>query len=151
MSILTSTAMTIAVALNGATDLPAPPTEPAPAVETQTCDNIQMSIYFAAHDSMLSSYSRRAIDMISERLDGCTIKAVDARVSAEEAHTDEALSELSETRVNAVFQALEDSGVEIVASRSDAYPLMYTNRDEANMLFNRRVVLRIEAAPVVTS
>ena len=62
-----------------------------------------MSVYFSAYESMLSSYSMRAVNAASERLAGCAVTEINAEVVSEEAHDDEDLAALD-------FEAGVDDG-----------------------------------------
>jgi outer membrane protein OmpA-like peptidoglycan-associated protein len=96
---------TVGLAFTAAADTPVPPpTERVSVEQINTCDDLEVTVYFAAHDAMMSSYSYRTIEAASDQLSECAVTSIEARVISEEAHTDESLAKLSEARANAVLQ-----------------------------------------------
>ena len=60
--------------------LPAPPTQPAYVAHKPSCDDTKLSIYFPAHESMLSSYAIRALNATGDSLSGCAVTNIDVSV-----------------------------------------------------------------------
>lgn len=88
-----------------------PPAEPVYIARKPVCEDMKLSIYFPAYETMLSSYSVRALNAATDSLEGCAVIDIDVSVVSEEAHTDAELAQLSEARAAAVLQALSDHGV----------------------------------------
>ena len=100
------------VALPAVSDAPKPPpAEPVYIARKPVCEDMKLSIYFPAHETMLSSYSVRALNAATDSLDGCAVTDIDVAVVSEEAHTDSEMAQLSEARAAAVLQALSDRGI----------------------------------------
>lgn len=100
------------VALPAVSDAPKPPpAEPVYIARKPVCEDMKLSIYFPAYETMLSSYSVRALNAATDSLDGCAVTDIDVAVVSEEAHTDSEMAQLSEARAAAVLQALSDRGI----------------------------------------
>ncbi|MEO1965701.1 MULTISPECIES: hypothetical protein [Hyphomonas] len=100
------------VALPAVSDAPKPPpAEPVYVARKPVCEDMKLSIYFPAYETMLSSYSVRALNAATDSLDGCAVTDIDVAVVSEEAHTDSEMAQLSEARAAAVLQALSDRGI----------------------------------------
>nr|WP_321441605.1 hypothetical protein [uncultured Hyphomonas sp.] len=100
------------VALPAVSDSPKPPpAEPVYIARKPVCEDMKLSIYFPAYETMLSSYSVRALNAATDSLDGCAVTDIDVAVVSEEAHTDSEMAQLSEARAAAVLQALSDRGI----------------------------------------
>ena len=100
------------VALPAVSDAPKPPpAEPVYIARQPVCEDMKLSIYFPAYETMLSSYSVRALNAATDSLDGCAVTDIDVAVVSEEAHTDSEMAQLSEARAAAVLQALSDRGI----------------------------------------
>lgn len=101
-----------AAALPAVSDAPPPPpAKPVYVARKPVCEDMKLSIYFPAYESMLSSYSVRALNAATSRLEGCAVTDIDVSVVSEEAHTDADLAKLSEARAAAVLEALSARGV----------------------------------------
>ena len=90
---------------------PPPPTVPAQITVEKACEDVTVSVYFSAYETMLSSYSMRAVNAASDRLAGCAVTEINAEVVSEEAHSDEDLAALSEARATAVLDAFSARGI----------------------------------------
>jgi outer membrane protein OmpA-like peptidoglycan-associated protein len=101
---------------------PPPPTAPVQMSHVKSCDDVSMSIYFSAYESMLSSYSMRAVSAASDRLSGCAVTEIKADVVSEEAHSDEDLAELSKARAAAVLNAFNARGINAREVHTDITP-----------------------------
>lgn len=101
---------------------PAPPTQPADIPHAKSCEDVSMSVYFSAYESMLSSYSMRAVNAASERLAGCAVTEINAEVVSEEAHDDEDLADLSQARAAAVLEAFNARGIQAREVHTDISP-----------------------------
>nr|WP_321511442.1 hypothetical protein [uncultured Hyphomonas sp.] len=100
------------VALPAVSDAPKPPpAEPVYIARKPVCEDMKLSIYFPAYETMLSSYSVRTLNAATDSLDGCAVTDIDVAVVSEEAHTDSEMAQLSEARAAAVLQALSDRGI----------------------------------------
>lgn len=101
-----------AFALPAVSDAPkAPPAKPVYVARKPVCEDMKLSIYFPAYETMLSSYSVRALNAATNRLEGCAVTDIDVSVVSEEAHTDAELAKLSEARAAAVLEALSSRGI----------------------------------------
>jgi outer membrane protein OmpA-like peptidoglycan-associated protein len=99
-------------ALPAVSDAPKPPpAEPVYVARKPVCEDMKLSIYFPAYETMLSSYSVRALNAATDSLEGCAVTDIDVAVVSEEAHTDSEMAQLSEARAAAVLQALSDRGI----------------------------------------
>lgn len=146
-----SLALAAAAALPAMSDAPpAPPTKKVYVARKPACEDLNLSIYFSAHESMLSSYSVRTLNAASDLLSGCAVTDIDVSVVSEEAHTDADLSHLSEARAAAVLEALSARGIYA--------PRIQTSFEQANAAaasaetmkepMARRVDVRLEVKPV---
>jgi outer membrane protein OmpA-like peptidoglycan-associated protein len=100
------------LALPAVSDAPkAPPAKPVYVAHKPVCEDMTLSIYFPAYETMLSSYSVRALNAATNSLEGCAVTDIDVSVVSEEAHSDSELAQLSEARAAAVLEALSDRGV----------------------------------------
>ena len=132
----------VAAALPAVSDAPKAP----PAV----CEDMNLSIYFPAYETMLSSYSVRALNAATDSLEGCAVTDIDVEVVSEEAHTDAELATLSEARAAAVLEALSARGI--------FAPSVETNFQQVNATaalaetpvepMARRVELKLDVKPV---
>lgn len=125
---------------------PPPPSEPAVIPITQACDDVEMSIYFPAHEAMMSSYALRTISAASNRLDGCAITEIKANVISEESHTEEDLARLSEARANAVLQALRSNGIYTADTQTDFSHIKIDAATHTRPMA-RRVEVSVKAVP----
>ena len=101
-----------AFALPAVSDAPKPPpAKPVYIARKPACEDMKLSIYFPAYETMLSSYSVRALNAATNRLEGCAVTDIDVAVVSEEAHTDAELAKLSEARAAAVLEALSSRGI----------------------------------------
>ena len=99
-------------ALPAVSDAPKPPPgKPVYVARKPACEDMKLSIYFPAYETMLSSYSVRALNAATNQLDGCAVTDIDVQVVSEEAHTDADLAKLSEGRAAAVLEALTARGI----------------------------------------
>lgn len=95
-----------------ASDAPKPPPEkPVYVARKPVCEDMKLSIYFPAYETMLSSYSVRALNAATDQLEGCAVTDIDVAVVSEEAHSDADLATLSEGRAAAVLEALTARGI----------------------------------------
>ncbi len=102
----------MALAFPAQSDAPKPPpSKPVYVAHKPACEDMELSIYFPAYDSMLSSFSARTISAASDSLDGCAVTDIKVDVVSEEALTDETMAHLSEQRAAAVIEALADRGI----------------------------------------
>ncbi|KCZ89515.1 hypothetical protein [Hyphomonas johnsonii] len=101
---------------------PPPPAVKADITPQKACDDISMSVYFPAYESMLSAYSMRAVNAASDRLTGCAVTVIKADVVSEEAHSDPAFATLSEARAEAVLDAFHARGIRAPDISMDVTP-----------------------------
>lgn len=125
---------------------PPPPSEPAMIPISKTCENVEISIYFPAHEAMMSSYALRTISAAGDRLDGCAITQIKADVISEESHTEEDLARLSEARANAVLQALVSNGIYAADTQTD-FSHMKIDTTTHTRPMARRVEVSVKATP----
>jgi outer membrane protein OmpA-like peptidoglycan-associated protein len=125
---------------------PPPPSEPAVIPITKACDNLEMSIYFPAHEAMMSSYALRTISAAGDRLDGCAITEIKADVISEESHTEEDLARLSEARATAVLQALKSNGIDSANTQTDVSHMRIDTATYTRPMA-RRVEVSVKAVP----
>lgn len=83
------------------------------------CENMQLVIYFAAHESDLTPQSARVIEEAGAQLRACQVMAVSVQVLSEEAHTDEESAVLSEARASSVMAALHENGIDPATYKAD--------------------------------
>ena len=127
---------------------PAPPTVPAKISHEKPCEDVTMSVYFPAYESMLSSYSMRAVNAASDRLAGCAVTAIKADVVSEEAHSDEDVAALSEARAAAVLDAFNARGIRAREVHTDITPKVDAAMPmSAKALLARRVDVVLTAEP----
>lgn len=101
-----------AAALPAVSDAPhPPPAKPVYIARKPACEDMKLSIYFPAYETMLSSYSIRALNAATNHLEGCAVTDIDVSVVSEEAHSDAELSRLSEARAASVLEALSARGI----------------------------------------
>jgi len=101
-----------AAALPAVSDAPKPPpAKPVYIAHKPACEDMKLSIYFPAYETMLSSYSVRALNAATNSLEGCAVTDINVSVVSEEAHTEAELATLSEARAAAVLEALSDRGI----------------------------------------
>lgn len=141
----------VAAALPAVSDAPkAPPAKPVYVAHKPVCEDMNLSIYFPAYETMLSSYSVRALNAATDSLEGCAVTDIDVEVVSEEAHTDAELATLSEARAAAVLEALSARGI--------FAPSVETNFQQVNATaalaetpvepMARRVELKLDVKPV---
>ena len=138
-------------ALPAVSDAPKPPpAEPVYIASKPVCEDMKLSIYFPAYETMLSSYSVRTLNAATDSLDGCAVTDIDVAVVSEEAHTDAEMAQLSEARAAAVLQALSDRG--IYAPRIETnFRRVNANAASAEMPVEpmaRRVEIDLDVKPV---
>lgn len=140
-------ALTAALAVPAGSDVPPPPpTEKVVIAPQQTCDDVKLSIYFPAHEAMMSSYALRTISAAGERLEGCAVTEINTNVVSEESHTDEALADLSRARAEAVLQALQTNGIYSPETSTDYTNVSIDPRGAAAPMA-RRVEVQVKATP----
>jgi outer membrane protein OmpA-like peptidoglycan-associated protein len=105
-----------------AQERPVPPAVPAQINHEKACEDVTVSVYFPAYESMLSAYSMRAVNAASDRLAGCAVTEIKADVVSEEAHSDEGFAALSEARATAVLEAFSARGVRAPEIHTDISP-----------------------------
>ncbi|MEZ5998180.1 MAG: OmpA family protein [Hyphomonas sp.] len=129
---------------------PPPPTEPVYIARKPSCDDLKLSIYFPAHESMLSSFSVRALNAASDNLSGCAVTRIDVAVVSEEAGTDAELSDLSEARAASVLEALASNGISAPRIRTSYEPATQAADDDTAPVepMARRVDLKLKVKPV---
>jgi len=127
---------------------PVPPTQSADISHAKSCEDVSMSVYFSAYESMLSSYSMRAVNAASDRLAGCAVTEINAEVVSEEAHDDEDLANLSEARAAAVLDAFNVRGIQAREVHTDITPKVDVAMPAgANAPLARRVDIVLIAQP----
>lgn len=127
---------------------PPPPTTPATIPVTKSCEDVSLSIYFPAYETMLSSYSMRAVNAASDQLAGCAVTEIKAEVTSEEAHTDEGLSHISEARATAVLNAFSARGIRAGDIETDVTPVTVTTTPAGQKAtLARRVDVVLTAEP----
>ncbi|MEH6412028.1 MAG: hypothetical protein V7741_15995 [Hyphomonas sp.] len=127
---------------------PPPPTAPATIPVTKSCEDVSLSIYFPAYETMLSSYSMRAVNAASDQLAGCAVTEIKAEVTSEEAHTDEGLSHISEARATAVLNAFSARGIRAGDIETDITPVTVTTAPAGQKAtLARRVDVVLTAEP----
>ena len=127
---------------------PPPPTAPATIPVTKSCEDVSLSIYFPAYETMLSSYSMRAVNAASDQLAGCAVTEIKAEVTSEEAHTDEGLSHISEARATAVLNAFSARGIRAGDIETDVTPVTVTTTPAGQKAtLARRVDVVLTAEP----
>ena len=127
---------------------PAPPTVPAQITHEKTCEDVTVSVYFPAYETMLSSYSMRAVNAASDRLAGCAVTEINAEVVSEEAHSNEDFAALSEARATAVLDAFSARGIRAPDVHTDITPKVdAAMRMRAKAPLARRVDVVLTAEP----
>lgn len=137
-------------ALPAVSDAPKPPpAKPVYIARKPVCDDMKLSIYFPAHETMLSSYSVRALNAATDQLEGCAVTDIDVSVVSEEARNDAEMASLSEARADAVLAALSDRGV-FAPSINTSYEPVSTpvSADAAVEPMTRRVDITLDVKPV---
>ena len=123
---------------------PPPPTTPATIPFTKACDDVTLSVYFSAYETMLSSYSMRAVNAASDQLAGCAVTEIKTEVVSEEAHSDEDLTNISQARADA-FNA---RGIRASDVRTDITPVIVATVPVAQKAtLARRVDVVLTAEP----
>lgn len=127
---------------------PPPPGSPITIAFTKPCENVSLSIYFPAYETMLSSYSLRAVKAASDQLAGCAVTDIKAEVVSEEAHTDEGLTHISEARATAVLNAFSARGIRASDVEADITPATVTRAATGKKaMLARRVDVVLTAEP----
>jgi len=127
---------------------PPPPNVPAQITHEKSCEDVTVSVYFSAYETMLSSYSMRAVNAASDRLAGCAVTEIKADVVSEEAHSDEDFAALSEARATAVLDAFIARGIHAPDVHMDITPkvdAVMPMRSKAPLA--RRVNVELTAEP----
>ena len=139
----------IALAFPAMSDAPkAPPTEKAYIPHKQACEDVQMSVYFPSQESMLSSYSMRALNSASDQLAGCAISGIEASVVSADAKGSKSAAQLSEARAAIVLDALTARGIRARNVRTDFIPISEAHlSDDVALPMARRVDLTVKASP----
>ena len=142
----------LALIVPGMTEAPkAPPTEAVHYADVAPCRDMSLSVYFSNHETMLSSYSLRALNTAGDQLAGCKIRKIDAKVVSADAGNGMHAEQLSQARTAAVLDALSARGVQSGIVRTEFLPLdTFESRDTgvAPPLM-RRVELTVKADPGV--
>lgn len=127
--------------------LPAPPPEPvAVPAEDVTCDNADVTVYFAANEAMLSRYAARAVGAAAEDLAGCAVTSIHTIVLTSDVHTDEAQAMLADARATAVLSAFADYGITSKNITSDVVVRSDDSRSVSQIMpLARRVEVRFTA------
>jgi len=138
----------IALAFPAMSDAPkAPPTEPANIPFEKSCGDIELSVYFSSQESMLSSYSMRALNSAGDQLAGCAVSGIHASVISADADGSETAAHLSEARAAAVLDALTSRGIRARAVSTDFVPISETTMsDDVSLPMARRVDLTVKAS-----
>ncbi|MEQ8300571.1 MAG: hypothetical protein RH945_08505 [Hyphomonas sp.] len=127
---------------------PPPPTTPATIPFTKACDDVTLSVYFSAYETMLSSYSMRAVNAASDQLAGCAVTEIKTEVVSEEAHSDEDLTNISQARAAAVLDAFNARGIRASDVRTDITPVIVATVPVAQKAtLARRVDVVLTAEP----
>lgn len=138
----------IALAFPAMSDAPKPPpTQPAHVPYEKSCDDLEISVYFSARESMLSSYSMRALNTAGDLLAGCAVTNIRATVISADAVEPDAAADLSEARAAAVLDALSARGIRARNVQTDFVPVSEAPLPENTSIpMARRVDLTVRAA-----
>lgn len=141
-----------AAALPAVSDAPKPPpAKPVYIAHKPTCDDMKLSVYFPAHETMLSSYSVRTLNAATNQLEGCAVTDIDVSVVSDEARTDSEMAKLSEARADAVLAALSARGVFAPSIKTSYEPVSMADASAADIPTEpmaRRVDLTLDVKPV---
>ena len=140
----------IALVFPAMTDAPkAPPTKPVHYAETTSCRDMSLSVYFSNQETMLSSYSLRALNTAGDQLAGCQVRKIDAKVVSADAGDGVHAEQLSQARTAAVLDALSARGVQSGIVRTEFMPLDTLDGMDAGVAppLMRRVELTVKADP----
>ena len=125
--------------------LPAPPTEPYYAPQVQTCDTVDLKVYFEPGTADLSPFARDAIREAREQLSGCAVLNIDATSSAADAPTESGKLSLADARRATVMKELSAHGI-----RSAKTKLMTDiSADSSRAVMVRKVDLKMDAEPAI--
>ena len=130
--------------------LPAPPTQPAYVAHKPSCDDTKLSIYFPAHESMLSSYAIRALNATGDSLSGCAVTNIDVSVVSSDGAQAADRSRLSQQRASAVLEALADQGISAPRVETNYLPVKAVAEDGPALVepMAGRVDVSLEVKPV---
>ncbi|MEL7128573.1 MAG: hypothetical protein AAGK23_03415 [Pseudomonadota bacterium] len=79
--------------------------------ETAGCGIIDITVYFASNETMLSDAATRAIQVEAARADGCEIARIEASAMAGDAADDALAKDIADARTQAVINGLIDAGL----------------------------------------
>ncbi|MEZ5947328.1 MAG: hypothetical protein R3C13_00215 [Hyphomonas sp.] len=129
---------------------PPPPTEPVYVARKPSCDDLKLSVYFSAHESMLSSYSIRALNAASDNLSGCAVTRIDVSVVSEETGSDAELAVLSEARAASVLEALASNGISAPRVQTSYEPVTIAASAKSGLVdpMARRADVKLKVKPV---
>lgn len=127
--------------------LPAPPQSPVNTQVQPICEDVSLSVYFSAYETMLSSYARHALSNAHDTLKNCAITSIEAVAVSEESHNDEAMADLSTTRAIAVIDALAANGIDAPQTEFRIAPVSETHKGQPATILARRVDVTLHAAP----
>lgn len=114
----------IALAFPAMSDAPkAPPTKPVHVPHENNCTDMKISVYFSTQESMLSSYSMRALNTAGDQLAGCSVTNIHASVISADAKGADAAANLSEARAAVVLDALSARGIRARNVQTDFVPV----------------------------
>lgn len=116
-----------------------PPTEPYYAPETQSCDLVQLKVYFQPGTAELTSFARDAIREVGEQLSGCSVTGLSAVAIAGDVATETPTVTLAEERRSTVLQELTAHGI------GTSSPAMAT--DLGHSVMSRSVDIELQAVP----
>ncbi len=138
----------IALAFPAMSDAPkAPPQQPVAVPYEKACEDMEFTVYFSSQETVLSSYSMRALNTAGDRLAGCAISDIEATVISADATTSGPGARLSEARAALVLDALTARGIRARDVRTDFVPASEAHISDAMaMPMARRVDLKVKAS-----
>ena len=142
----------LALIVPGMTEAPkAPPTHKVHYSDVALCRDMSLSVYFSNQETMLSSYSLRALNTAGDQLAGCQIRKIDAKVVSADAGDGVQAEQLSQARTAAVLDALTARGIQSGIVRTEFLPLDTVEGVETGVAppLMRRVELTVKADPGV--
>jgi len=131
---------------------PAPPENPVSIAYEQTCDPVNLTIYFAAETGEMTPQALAAIHAATDQIEGCAVTEIKATAMAADADTGRALLSISEARADAVLEAFAASGLWAKDIRTDIVLASDNARPErAVMPLARRVEIQLTTVKPISS
>lgn len=138
----------IALTFPAMSDAPkAPPLEPVHVPFERSCEDTEITVYFSNQEAVLSSYAVRSLNTAGDRLAGCSISNIEAKVISADSTDTERSTTLSEARAAIVLEALNARGIRARDVRMNFAPAVVSDPAETtNLPMARRVDLTVTAS-----